>query len=84
MHGFLNLFVAAGLAFTDRVGAHVLEAVLDEQSPSAFAFDDTGVNIHGRRLSCEDLAATRRGFAISYGSCSIEQPVEDLTRLALI
>jgi hypothetical protein len=84
MHGFLNLLLAAGLAWTDRVGTELLEAVLDERSGAAFAFDQTGVDLHGRRLTCEDLAATRRRFAISYGSCSLDEPAEDLQRLALI
>jgi hypothetical protein len=84
MHGFLNLLLAAGLAWTDRVGTEALEAVLDERSGAAFAFDETGVDLHGRRLTCEDLAATRRRFAISYGSCSLDEPTGDLQRLALI
>jgi len=84
MHGFLNLFLAAALAWTDRVGAELLIAVLEERSGAAFAFDPTGVNLHGRRLTCDDLASTRRRFALSYGSCSLDEPTEDLTRLGLI
>ncbi len=84
MHGFLNLFVAAALAWTDRVGLELLEQVLGEQTASAFAFDATGVNVRGRRISCEDLAVTRARFALSYGSCSVEEPAEDLKRLDLI
>jgi len=84
MHGFLNVFVAAVLAHSGRVGLDVLDAVLEERSPAAFGFDATGVNVHGWRLSCEDLAQARRRFALSYGSCSLEQPIEGLTALGLI
>ena len=84
MHGFLNIFLAAGLAWTDRVGADVLEGVLEEQSGAAFAFDQAGVNLHGRRLTCDDLVNTRRRFAMSYGSCSLDDPTDDLKRLGLI
>jgi hypothetical protein len=84
MHGFLNLFVAAGLAYADRVGTDLLEKVLDERSGAAFAFDQTGVSVHGRRLTCEDLATTRRRFAISYGSCSLDEPIAELKGLGLI
>ena len=66
MHGFLNVFLAAGLARADRVGTELLETVLAERAAGAFAFDQSGVNLAGRRLTCEDLAATRRRFAISY------------------
>jgi hypothetical protein len=84
MHGFLNVLLAATLAWTDRVGVDLLQQVLDEQSASAFAFDPAGVNLHGRRVTCEDLAAARRRFALSYGSCSVDEPAEDLKRLGLI
>jgi len=84
MHGFLNLLVASVLAYADRVGADLVEAVLSEESASAFVFDAGGITVHGRRLTCEDIAVTRRRFALSYGSCSLDQPVEDLTRLGLL
>ncbi len=84
MHGFLNLFLAAGLAWTDQAGTDLLEGVLEEQSGSAFVFDQTGVSVRDRRLTCEDLVNTRRRFAISYGSCSLEEPTEDLKQLGLI
>jgi hypothetical protein len=84
MHGFLNLFLAAALAYTDRVGADLLETVLNEEAPSAFVFDASGVNVHGRRLTCEDIATTRLRFALSYGSCSVEQAIEDLKGLGLL
>lgn len=84
MHGFLNLFLAASLCYTDRAGNALVEAVLDERSGAAFVFDENSVSVQGRRLSCEDLATTRRRFAISSGSCSLDEPVEDLKSLSLI
>ncbi len=84
MHGFLNVFLAAALAYCDRSGTDVVEAALNERQASAFAFDDGGVTIQGRRLSCEDLALARRRFALSYGSCSLDQPIDDLKMLGLI
>jgi hypothetical protein len=69
MYGFLNVFIAAALA---RKGVKPLEPVLLEET-----FDDHG-------LTAEDFAATRRGLAVSFGSCSFEEPVEDLKKLHLI
>ena len=69
MYGFLNVFLAAALA---RIGAGSLEAVLLEES------------FHQHGLTEQDFAATRRGFAISFGSCSFEEPVEDLRGLGLL
>ncbi|MGE5360801.1 MAG: hypothetical protein ACM3NQ_17430 [Bacteroidales bacterium] len=84
MHGFVNLFVAAALAAEDRVGLDGLEQVLGEQDAAAFHFDQAGVSTHGRRLNCEELTRARRQFALSYGSCSIEEPTAELTALGLI
>ncbi len=69
MFGFLNVFIAAALA---RKAKDPLEPVLVEEE-----FDDHG-------LTEEDLAATRRDFAISFGSCSFEEPVADLRQLNLL
>ncbi len=84
MHGFVNLFLAAALACCDRNGTELLEAVLNEQQASAFRFDADGVDIRSRRLSSDDLAQARRRFALSYGSCSLDQPIGDLKLLGLI
>lgn len=74
MHGFLNVFLAA--AMLDHV-----DAILEETDPSAFAFDDDGASWRGHRVSTEDLIATRRDFATSFGSCSFEEPIHDLKEL---
>ncbi|MBZ5603692.1 MAG: hypothetical protein LAO79_15435 [Acidobacteriia bacterium] len=69
MFGFLNVFLAAALA---RKGRGPLEPVLLAES-----FNDHG-------LTPEDFSSTRRDFAISFGSCSFEEPVEDLRALGLL
>jgi len=83
MHGFLNVFTAAGLA---RAGldATALEAVLRETDPSAFRLDDSGLAWRDRRLDPASLAALRRDFAASFGSCSFAEPVADLRALGAI
>lgn len=83
MHGFLNVFVAAVLARRGICGSE-LEAVLCEPRAEAFEFDDDGLRWRGRRLDAGELAATRGGFALSFGSCSFEEPVADARALGLI
>jgi len=73
MHGFLNVFLAA--AMPDHA-----EAILAETDPRAFAFDDGGAAWRDHRVSVEDLA-TMRELAISFGSCSFEEPIGDLQQL---
>jgi hypothetical protein len=74
MHGFLNVFLAAALS--DQA-----EAVLAENDPGAFAFDDDGASWRGHRVSTEEIIAMRRDFATSFGSCSFEEPIGDLQAL---
>lgn len=74
MHGFLNVFLAAALL------EHA-EAILAETDAQAFSFEDDGVSWRGHRASTDDLATMRKTFATSFGSCSFEEPIEDLRNL---
>lgn len=73
MHGFLNVFLAAALPDD-------AEAVLRETDANSFAFDDDGVTWRGRRVTNDELRAMRE-LAISFGSCSFEEPIQDLKAL---
>jgi hypothetical protein len=83
MHGFVNLFLAAAFL---RAGMEPEIAVqlLGEESASAFRFDLDGVGWLQHRLSRDEIAAARRSFAVSFGSCSFTEPIEDLRSLHLL
>lgn len=74
MHGFINVFLAAALV--DEA-----EEVLRETDERSFFFGDDGASWRGCHVSVEDLATVRRDFALSFGSCSFEEPIEDLREL---
>ena len=74
MHGFINVFLAA--AFVDDA-----EEVLLDGDPDSFEFDDDGVSWRGLRGTTEELARMRQELAISFGSCSFEEPLADLREL---
>lgn len=84
MHGFLNVFLAAVLARRRDAPAEALEPVLGEESPGAFVFDGAGVSVRGHRLACEEIAAVRQSFALSFGSCSFDEPTSELRALGII
>jgi hypothetical protein len=83
MHGFINLFLAAGF-LRAGVDSKVVLQLLEEQSPQAFHFDEDGVSWREDRLSVREIAAVRQDFAISFGSCSFTEPIEDLRNLHLL
>lgn len=77
MFGYLNVILAAAFI---KHGAQLNEAVevLEEESADAFRFDDEGVSWRSRRLSMRELSRVREISAISFGSCSFREPVQDL------
>lgn len=83
MHGFLNVFWAAAFL---RAGMETELAVqlLKEQSSQAFQFELDGVSWRQHRLSRHEIAAARQGFAVSFGSCSFTEPIDDLRSLYLL
>jgi hypothetical protein len=83
MHGFVNLFLAAAFL---RAGMEPRIAVqlLGEESASAFRFDLDGVGWRQHRLSRDEITTARRSFAISFGSCSFTEPIDDLRSLHLL
>jgi len=83
MHGFLNVFLAASFL---RAGmeAELAVQLLEEQSPLAFHFDLDGAGWREYRLSRRQINAARQGFAVSFGSCSFTEPIDDLRSLHLL
>jgi len=82
MYGFLNVFVAAALMYAGESEEKGI-AVLEESDPSAFAFDDDAIVWRDNRISAEQIEASRRHFAISFGSCSFREPIDELAPLSL-
>jgi hypothetical protein len=80
MHGFINVFLAAAFL---RAGmeAQLALQLLDEQSAQAFQFESDGVGWRRHRLGPSEIAETREEFAVSFGSCSFTEPIDDLRSL---
>lgn len=77
MHGFVNVFLAGALAFYGADQA-TLEKTLLEENASEFRLDDDVVHWGDSAVVTEQLERARSEFAMSFGSCSFEEPVEDL------
>lgn len=84
MHGFLNLFLAAG--FT-RQGykSSLIHELLQDEMPESFTFDETGVLWRQEYfLSTAQLKDLREKHALSFGSCSFVEPISDLQEIELL
>ncbi len=80
MHGFVNVFVAAMIAYQGASTEEVID-VLNEQSSTAFQWEKNTLKWRNYRLSTKQIKAARQNFAISFGSCSFTEPVDDLKTL---
>lgn len=83
MFGFLNVFLAAAFART-RLTLNELALLLEEKDASTFAFTETGASWCGNTVSRTEISAVRHHVALSFGSCSFQEPVDDLRSLGLL
>ena len=77
MYGYLNVFLAAALLAAGETEDVALSA-LEETSRAAFEFRDDYLEWRGRRITAAQLADVRADNAISFGSCSFREPIDEL------
>jgi hypothetical protein len=83
MHGFLNVLGAAVLAAEHRWDAHQTSIMLEDENADSFSFSDDFFAWHEWKIDIERLKY-RRKFVTSFGSCSFDEPSEDLRTLRLL
>jgi len=81
MHGFFNVFGSAILGSTHSWSEEEFAAMLREENPDFFAFDDYSMSWNGIEADITEIKAVRNTLATSYGSCSFLEPLEDLEQL---
>ncbi|WP_078414330.1 hypothetical protein [Priestia abyssalis] len=83
MHGFLNVFSAGMLAHTHHL--NVLEAVeiLADEEPSSFFFTAEGLAWRNLTIPASKIVQLREKVLCSYGSCSFDEPRDDLQTLGI-
>ncbi|MDZ4835558.1 MAG: hypothetical protein SGJ27_17425 [Candidatus Melainabacteria bacterium] len=80
MHGFLNTVVASVFAWH---GERDIEPILAETDVRKFSFDDK-LHWQGKELTVEQIRDARKNFFHAIGSCSFEEPVQELCSLGLL
>lgn len=83
MYGFLNVFGAAILCMANGISREQIQTILEDEEPSNFVFDETGFEWNGLRASTPAIVKARQ-FITSFGSCSFDEPREDLQNLGLL
>lgn len=84
MYGFLNLFLAAAFA-REGFQPGVVNAVLEDERAENFAFEDGGVVWRREHpVGTAQIKYLREKGAISFGSCSFEEPIADLQEIGLL
>ena len=84
MYGFFNLFGAAVLAAEHSLDEATVRAILLDEDPTHFRFTPEAFAWTTYTASPETIRLIRHAFARSYGSCSFDEPREDLEAMGLL
>lgn len=84
MHGFLNLFVAAALAEAHELDEEAVGRILADENPVHFQFAAEHAAWTHLTADARIIERVRARRALSFGSCSIEEPIADLRSLGYI
>ena len=82
-NGYLNVFLAAAFRRAGLAEDALLQ-LLQEEDPSSIKFGDAGVTWRGNLADVQCLDDTRKSLAVSFGSCSFTEPVNEARQLHLI
>lgn len=82
MFGFLNVFLAAVLVHSGAP-TDELVALLEERDARTISADDESIRWRGLAVTTAQIASARANFVGSFGSCSFEAPVREISTLPL-
>ncbi|MCE9646753.1 MAG: hypothetical protein K8S20_12205 [Chloroflexi bacterium] len=83
MHGFLNVFGAGVLASANSLSLEETRSILEDEDPQNFVFDESGFSWKNLSAANGQISRVRHTFT-SFGSCSFDDPRDDLRRLGLM
>ncbi len=83
MHGFLNLFVAAGFLTAGWDRTRVMP-ILEDTDPASFRNTADGLSWHNHCLDHLAITHSRTSGLQSFGSCSFSEPITELISLGLL
>jgi hypothetical protein len=84
MHGFVNLLAAGILAHVHTLDQPTIAAILADEEAAAFSFSAAGLAWRELTASSAAIGALRAGSLIAFGSCSFDEPRDELRALGLL
>lgn len=84
MHGFLNVFGVGVLALSHGLDQNQIQEIIEDEDPANFVFNESGFCWKKIHASLDQIARARQIGFISFGSCSFDEPREDLQALGLM
>jgi hypothetical protein len=84
MYGFLNVFGAGVLALSHGLDQSQIQEIIEDEDPANFIFNEAGFSWKNFTATLEQIAQARTNGFISFGSCSFDEPREDLQKLGLL
>jgi hypothetical protein len=84
MYGFINVFAAAVLHCCYDLNADILTEILIDENAGNFKFGDSSFHWKNLYVLLSQAEEARKKFILSFGSCSFDEPVEDLKNLGLL
>src|SRR5438067_1210897 len=83
MHGFLNVLGAGVFAMEHGWDERQSSLMLEDENADSFHFDDTVFGWRDWKISASKIEKHRQ-FVTSFGSCSFDEPRQDLRALKLL
>jgi hypothetical protein len=84
MHGFFNVFGAAAMASEHNLDEEGVQTILEEENAENFQFLKDAFAWRDVRCPIAGVDHARESLLTSFGSCSFEEPVDDLQDLDLM
>lgn len=84
VHGFVNVFAAGIMARLHGLDWINTQRIVQDSDPSHFTFTDTALRWQDLTASPDEINNTRAQFVTTFGSCSFDEPRDELRALRLM
>lgn len=84
MHGFINVFSAGLIAYRHNLSMNGMNEIINDENGNDFVFSMNCFSWKDWKICIEEIELARSNLMISFGSCSFDEPVDDLKKLKLL